>query len=201
MVLARCDRRRACRCERTLNEVAPASSVIAPVSSLAATPSLTPVTVTVRVAVSSLADVAGQRVGHRDGRGFADGQASGSRRRASPGSGCRPPRAVASPSVMPAPPGAARRHRAGDGDGVGGAGIGIEHVVGDDREHGRRGVLGHAAGIVDRLRQVVGAVDRDRQGGGVRRAGRVLDGVVEDVGERVEAGSSACTAALFWSTV
>jgi hypothetical protein len=44
------------------------------------------------------------------------------------------------------------------------AGVGIEPVVGEDRERGRRGVLAHTRYIVEGVRQVVGAVDANRDG-------------------------------------
>lgn len=85
--------------------------------------------------------------------------------------------------------------RAGDGDAAGtdrdcvqGRVVGILGVVGDDVERGRRVVLGHGAGVGDRLRQIVGAVDGDGQRRGVLQAAGVLDGVVEDVGDRFGRG-------------
>ena len=159
--------------------------MVPPLSSLAVTPSLTPVTVTVRlvldvspalpVSVYGTVTVAvspsgkGLEVGtERDLDLAADHSRGGV--------------AVGDQGIA----GAARRHRAGDGDGVEGAGIGIERVVVDeDREHGRRSVFGDAAGIGDRLRQVVGAVDGEGQGGLVLGPAIVLDGVVEGIGNRV----------------
>ena len=69
-----------------------------------------------------------------------------------------------------------------DGDGVGRGMVGILGVVGDDVEGGRRVVLGHGAGVGDRLRQVVGAVDGDGERRGVLQPAGVADRVVEDVG-------------------
>ena len=80
--------------------------------------------------------------------------------------------------------------RAGDGDAAGadrdrvqGGMVGILGVVGDDIERGRCVILGHGAGVGDRQRQIVGAMDGNGQRCGVLQAAGVLDGVVELVGD------------------
>ena len=132
-----------------------------------------------------VAGVAGQRVGHRDGRGFAPGQGLevGAERNLDLVAGHhRGGIAIGDQGIAEA----ARRHRAGDGNGVAGAVIGIGHVVGDhDREQGGRVVLAHGVGVGDRQRQVVGAVDGNRHGRGGCGARRIRKRVAERVGERV----------------